>query len=138
MFGDFLPFYGEIIFKWYFEWLDWFFPLHFGLIKSRFHYCRGPKLQTSWFLNVLRRHQLPKPTLFIFGEARTPKTNEEKYGNILETYYLWKYETHFFEKKLTFERHAFFECIFVYNLCIYMFENIFTKMRNWKWYIFHY
>ena len=54
------------------------FPLHFGLIKSRFHYFRSPKLQISWFLSVSTRHQAPKPTLFIFGETRTPKKNQEK------------------------------------------------------------
>ena len=67
------PFYGEIIFKSYFEWLNWFFPLRIGIIKSRLHYFRGQKLQISWFLNVLMCFWASKPLLFIFGETRIPQ-----------------------------------------------------------------
>ena len=49
------------------------FLLHYGLKKSRFHYFWGPKLQISWFLNVSTRRWAPIPTLFIFGETRTPQ-----------------------------------------------------------------
>ena len=61
------------------------FLLQIGLIKSRFHYFKGPKLQIPWFLGFSTRHQAPKPTLFIFGDTRTPKTNQEKSWEYLKT-----------------------------------------------------
>ena len=75
-------------------WLTWMFPLRIGIIKSRFHYFRGPKLQISWFLSVSTRHRAPKPTLFIFGERPGHLKKIKNSGNILGKYYFCKYENH--------------------------------------------
>ena len=58
--------------------------LRFGIIKSRFAYGRDNNSSFLWFRDFWTRHQAPKPTMFIFGDTRTPQTNQEKSPNILK------------------------------------------------------
>ena len=122
-YGIFLQFYGEIIFKQYFQWLNCFFPLRIGLIKSRFHYFKGPKLNISWFLDFWTRHQAPKPVIFIFGDTRIFKRNPEKHLTHVYTYFLELWESTFSK---IFESHMcsflFFEILST-SFCIIKCED---------------
>ena len=92
-------------------------PLRIGLIKSRFHYFRGPKLNISWFLNVLTCFWLPKPVLFSFGEAWTPP-------NLLQS--IWEHPGKIFSFQIWVSKSSKSESqIWVSNLGPHCFEFIF-------------
>ena len=116
VYGIFLALYGGNVLKLYFEELNHIFLLHFGIIKSRFHYFRSPKLQISWFLNVLTHHRAPQPTLCIPGETRTPWKYQENLGTSWQKYYLYKSDTQQFRKFRTMCAPNFFESLKFRNL----------------------
>ena len=121
------------------------FSLQIGINKSRIHYVRGPKLQISWFLNVLTRHRAPKPTLFILKGPGHFEQIKNKYGNILEHIIFGNMTINIFEN---FRKCVYLFSCFVFlkfwvpNLCIIISEDEDRKMihfplmqftKSWIW-----
>ena len=96
------------------------FPLQFGMIKSRSHYLRGPKLQIPWFLGFWTHHQAPKPTLSIFGDTRTPKQNQETPWNMFDV---------FVNLGINIVGNLERLCIF----CFWNFEYLIICQKLWRW-----
>ena len=59
--------------------------LRFGIMKFRFAYGRDQNSAFLWFWDFWTRHRALKPIIFILGNTRTPKTNQEKSPNIVNT-----------------------------------------------------
>ena len=99
-------------------------------ILNRLHYFQSPKLQIPWFLGFWTRRQAPKPTLFIFGDTRTPKPKSRRFsGTFLKHIYIYIYIMFATMGIKNFEKRKF-----MHHVCLFWnFKYLMRYQILWIW-----